>query len=67
MEYSFAASGSYGASYPAPPVAVDAGAYIVQPGDTLSQIAARSGTSTEHLAEHNGLADPDLLYSGQIL
>ena len=67
MEYSFAASGGYGASYPAPSVAVDAGAYIVQPGDTLSQIAARLATSTEHLAEHNDLADPDLLYSGQIL
>ena len=67
VEYSFAASGGYGASYLAPRVTVDAGAYIVQPGDTLSQIAAHLGTSTEHLAEHNDLADPDLLYSGQIL
>ena len=67
VEYSLAASGGYGASYPAPSVAVDAGAYIVQPGDTLSQLAARLATSTEHLAEHNDLADPDLLYSGQIL
>ena len=26
------------------------GSYVVQPGDTLSQIAERSGVSTEHLA-----------------
>ncbi|HZB81621.1 MAG TPA: LysM peptidoglycan-binding domain-containing protein [Rubrobacteraceae bacterium] len=39
---------------------------MVQLGDTLSQIAARLRSSTDHQAKHNGLADPDLSYSGQI-
>ena len=39
---------------PAPPP--PAGAYTVQPGDTLSGIAARSGISTSQLAWMNGLS-----------
>jgi N-acetylmuramoyl-L-alanine amidase len=46
------------AQTPAPAAEADAGAYVVQPGDTLSQIAARSGTSVEALAAHNGI-DPN--------
>jgi LysM repeat protein len=34
------------------------GSYVVQPGDTLSQIAAGSGTSVEALAARNGI-DPN--------
>ena len=34
------------------------GAYLVQPGDTLTAIAARAGTSVAQLAADNGL-DPD--------
>ena len=43
------------------------GAYLVQPGDTLTAIAARAGTSVAQLAADNGL-DPDgLLPAGSTL
>jgi hypothetical protein len=67
VEYSFADGGSYEASHPAPQVAAGAGAYIVQFVDTLSQIVVCLGTSIDHLAKHNDVADPDLLHSGQML
>lgn len=41
--------------------------YTVQSGDTLSGIAAQYGTSWQHLAELNGLSDPNLIYPGQTL
>lgn len=41
--------------------------YAVRSGDTLSGIAARYGTSWQHLAELNGLADPNVIYPGQVL
>jgi rare lipoprotein A len=43
------------------------GTYVVQPGDTLSGIAAQLGTTVEDLAAANGIADPDVLYAGQTL
>ncbi len=43
------------------------GDYIVQPGDTLSEIAARLGASIEDLALKNGIIDYDTIYSGQVL
>jgi LysM repeat protein len=44
-----------------------AGAYLVQPGDTLSAIAARAGTTVAALAALNGL-DPDgLLFAGSMI
>ena len=43
------------------------GAYLVQPGDTLSEVAAELGTSVEYLASSNGIANPDLIYSGQTI
>jgi LysM repeat protein len=43
------------------------GDYVVQPGDTLSGIALRLGASVEHLARANGIADPNVIYSGQAL
>lgn len=39
--------------------------YVVQPGDTLGGIAAQYGTSYQHLAEINGIADPNLIYANQ--
>lgn len=39
--------------------------YIVQAGDTLSEIAAKFGTTYQHLAEINGIADPNKIYAGQ--
>lgn len=41
--------------------------YTVQTGDTLSGIASAYGTSWQHLADINGLSDPDVIYPGQVL
>lgn len=41
--------------------------YTVQPGDTLSAIAAKFGTTVERLMELNGLTDPDRIRVGQVL
>jgi LysM repeat protein len=40
------------------------GAYVVQPGDTLTAIAARAGTSVAQLAVNNGLDPNGILLSG---
>lgn len=47
------------ATAPAPNV------YIVQPNDTLSEIAVRFGTSVANLARINGIADPNKIYVNQ--
>jgi LysM repeat protein len=44
-----------------------AGTYVVQPGDTLSAIAAAHDTSWSALAEANHLANPNLIFPGQVL
>jgi rare lipoprotein A len=54
-DYSVERAGTYG------------GTYVVQPGDTLSGIAAEMGTTVEDLATANGIEDPNLLYVGQVL
>ena len=41
--------------------------YTVQPGDTLSDIAARYGTTYQSLAAANGIEDPNKIYPGQRL
>ena len=41
--------------------------YVVQPGDTLSVIGARLGVDWREIARVNGIADPDLIYVGQVL
>ncbi len=43
------------------------GAYVVQPGDTLSAIAARSGVSVDALAAANGLNPNSFLLTGTVL
>jgi LysM repeat protein len=43
------------------------GAYVVQPGDTLTAIATRSGLSTRSLAAANGLDPNGVLVSGTVL
>ena len=43
------------------------GAYVVQPGDTLTAIAARAGLSTRSLAAANGLDVDGILVSGTVL
>ncbi len=39
--------------------------YVVQPGDTLSGLAARWDSEVSAIAQLNGIADPDLLQVGQ--
>lgn len=41
--------------------------YVVAPGETLGRIAARAGTSAAALASANCLANPDVIYAGQLL
>jgi LysM repeat protein len=70
-----------GAAAPAPPVveqvaapavapsSAGSGSYVVQPGDTLAGIAAAHGTTWEALWALNrgGIADPNLIFPGQVL
>lgn len=46
---------------------VTSGGYVVQPGDTLSAIAARLGVSVDSLAAANGLNPSGVLVSGTTL
>lgn len=41
--------------------------YTVQPGDNLSTIAARYGTTYQKIAADNGIADPNIIFPGQVL
>lgn len=41
--------------------------YLVQPGDTLSQLALAMGVRVEDLARVNGISDPNKIYAGQSL
>ena len=41
--------------------------YEVKSGDTLNQIAAELGVSKAELIAVNGISDPDLIRTGQIL
>lgn len=51
---------------PIPP-STDYITYVVQPGDTLSEIAERYGTTYQTLAALNGISNPDLIYAGQTI
>ena len=50
-----------------PVVHPDAKVYVVRPGDVLSKIASRHGTTVEALVRANNLRDPDRLRVGQKL
>ena len=50
---------------PAPAPAVET--HTVKSGETLSGIAAKYGTTYQHLAQINGINNPDLIYAGQVL
>ena len=43
------------------------GTYTVQPGDTLSAIANKYGTTYQILAAINGIGDPNQIWPGQVL
>src|SRR3989304_5142406 len=50
-----------------PPTVVPGVRYVVQPGDTLSAIARRFGTTVAAIASANTLADPDEIVVGRVL
>lgn len=52
---------------PAPTPAPAVQTYTVKAGDTLSEIAARFGTTYQKIAADNGIADPNLIVVGQVL
>ena len=56
-----------GAGTAVPASTSTSGAYVVQPGDTLSAIAARSGVSVDALAAANGLDPNAYLLTGTVL
>lgn len=41
--------------------------YIVKAGDTLSGIASMFGTTYQELAQKNGIANPNLIFPGQVI
>ena len=41
--------------------------YVVQSGDTLSEIASKFGTTTQYLSRINGISNPNLIYPGEVL
>lgn len=49
------------------PVIAAATTYIVRPGDTLSEIAVRHGTSVQALVQANNLHDANVIRVGQLL
>ena len=52
---------------PAPSPAPQYITYVIQPGDTLSGIAQRFGTTVSALADLNGISDPDKIYAGNTI
>ena len=56
-----------GSSATVPTSTSTSGSYVVQPGDTLSAIAARSGVSVDALAAANGLNPNSFLLIGTVL
>lgn len=46
---------------------VSGGTYTVQKGDTLSEIAAKYGTTVGALVSLNGIKNPNLIITGQVL
>lgn len=51
----------------AAPATVIASTYVVHPGDTLTQIALRHGTTVSALVQANGIENPNLIRVGQML
>jgi len=52
---------------PPPPPPSGGGTYTVAPGDTLNLIALRFGVSVSSLISANGIANPNLIFVGQVL
>ena len=60
-------SGTASTPKPTPAPAPAAKTHTVQSGETLSGIAAKYGTTYQHLAAINGIDNPNLIYAGQVL
>lgn len=58
-------AGSGVAPSPVTPGQTCATVYVVQPGDNLFRIALRYNYSQFYLAQHNGIANPSMVYVGQ--
>ncbi|WP_245530707.1 LysM peptidoglycan-binding domain-containing protein [Alicyclobacillus acidocaldarius] len=41
--------------------------YIVQPGDTLGNIAVKYDTTVSAIVRANGIKNPNMIYPGQVL
>jgi LysM repeat protein len=41
--------------------------YVIKPGDTLSQLAQKFGTTTAQLARDNSISDPNKIYAGHMI
>lgn len=41
--------------------------YTIQPGDTLSEIASKYGTTVQEIVDINNIANPNLIYPDQII
>ena len=54
-------------SSPAPAPVHEYITYVIQPGDTLSEIARRYGTTVTALTRLNKLSDPDRIYAGNTI
>jgi LysM repeat protein len=53
---------------PAPtPIPSNGFYYTVRPGDTLSRIAWRFGTTVQAIVQANGIINPNLIFYGQVL
>ena len=55
------------AQSPSPSPSNDYITYVIQPGDTLSGIAARYGTTVSELSRINGISNPDRIYAGNTI
>ena len=59
-----ASSGSGGGAGPGGAAGIRT--YTIVPGDTLWDIARRFGTTVAHLAALNDIANPNLIYPGEV-
>lgn len=54
-------------SIPLPDIIARPKEYTVKSGDTLTAIAAKYGVTVAELAKYNGIANPNLIYPGQVI